>query len=206
MENDPVGYRPELWRELADTGLLGLIVPEALGGAALTAIEVAITYEELGRALCWTPHFTTAVLGASLIQRGGAEAQQLAWLPAVASGQAVLTTAWLEPEGGSGPAGVQMTAEPAGDGYRLSGTKILVPFAASATRLITLARTGPGDVDVFLVDPEAPGLSIEPVAAMAGDPESLVRFDGVEVAAADRLPGGWAAWEEASTDGLIALA
>jgi alkylation response protein AidB-like acyl-CoA dehydrogenase len=211
LEGDPVGYRPELWRELAATGLLGLTVPEQYGGAGLTTLDLAVVYEEFGRALCWTPHFTTAVIGASALRAGGTEEQKQDWLPRIAAGEAVLTTAWLEPERGCGPEGVQATAERDGESYRLNGTKMLVPFAASATRLLTLARTGPGDedIDLFPVDPRSTDISIQPLTAMAQDAESLVAFDGAEVPASDRIGdegSGWRTWEHAAVDGLIALA
>ena len=78
----------------------------------------------------------------------------------------MLTPAWLEPENGFGPAGVQMRAEPDGDGYRLTGTKRHVAFASSATALVVLARTGerPGDIDLFVVDPGAAGGELAPAA------------------------------------------
>ena len=53
-----------------------------------------------------------------------------------------MTPAWLEPENGFGPRGVQLRAVPDGDGYVLSGTKRHVAFAKAATRLVVLARTG----------------------------------------------------------------
>ncbi|MFN2589514.1 MAG: acyl-CoA dehydrogenase family protein [Actinomycetota bacterium] len=211
LEGDPVGYRPELWRDLAATGLLGLTIPESAGGSGLTAVETVIAYEEFGRALCWTPHFTTSVPGVSLLVHGGTDQHRTEYLPRIAAGEEVLTTAWLEPERGCGPGGVQTTAEQIGDGFRITGTKVLVPFAASATRLICLVRTGqePDAIDPFFIDPTAPGVEMEPLVAMAHDAESFVRFEGVEVPASNRVgePGhGWRIWEEAATDGLIALA
>jgi alkylation response protein AidB-like acyl-CoA dehydrogenase len=203
LEGDPVGYRPELWRELAATGLLGLIIPEEFGGAGLGALELAVVYEEFGRALCWSPHVTTGVLGASLLQRAASNHLKADWLPRIAGGDATLSVAWLEPERGCGPDGVQATASLEGDTYLIEGTKTLVPFAASAARLITLARTGE-DVSVFLVDPAASGVTVAPLVAMAHDAESFVTFDRAEVPALDRI-GDWRAWEDAATDGLIAL-
>jgi len=129
----------------------------------------------------------------------------------MASGEVVLTTAWLEREGGCGPKGVQAKAERVGDGYRVTGAKMLVPFASSATRMLTLVRTGDGDLDIelLLFDPRSSGVRVEPLTAMAHDAESFVIFDRVEVPGSDRIGKegrGWAAWDAASTDGLIAAA
>jgi alkylation response protein AidB-like acyl-CoA dehydrogenase len=204
LENDPVGYKPELWEEMASIGLLGLTIPEEYGGSGMSALETVILYEEFGRALCPSPHFVTSVLGAGAILAGGTDEQRTAWLPKIAEGQAVLTWAWFEPEGGAGPDGIQLTAESDGDRLRLSGTKILVPFASSATRIVTLARTGEG-VAAFLVDPATPGVEITQEGTLAADASYRVTFDGADVAASDRI-GGWDAVQEAMVDGLIALA
>jgi alkylation response protein AidB-like acyl-CoA dehydrogenase len=210
LEGDPMGYRPELWTELAATGLLGLTIPDAEGGAGLTALELVVAYEEFGRALCWSPHFTSGVIGASVIGQGSDE-QRAEWLPRIASGQVVLTAAWLEPERGCGPEGVQTAAEWDGDGFRVTGTKMLVPFASSATHLLTLVRTGAGerDIDLLLIEAGSAGIRVEPLTAMAHDAEAFVHCDGVRVPAGARLGDegeGWRIWEEAATDGLIALA
>ena len=87
--------------------------------------------------------------------RPGADDQKQEWLPRLVTGEAILTPAWLEPENGFGPRGVQVRAVPDGDGFVITGTKRHVAFAQAATALVVLARTGdaPGDVDLFLVDP-----------------------------------------------------
>src|SRR5918999_1569764 len=105
LENDPVGYKRELWEEMASIGLLGLTIPEQYGGSGMTALETVILYEEFGRALCPSPHFVTSVLGAGAILAGGTDEQRSEWLPRIAEGQAVLTWAWFEPEGGGRPDG-----------------------------------------------------------------------------------------------------
>ncbi|HET9061951.1 MAG TPA: acyl-CoA dehydrogenase family protein, partial [Candidatus Binatia bacterium] len=90
LEDDPVGYSKEFWRQLTDLGLLGLTLPERHGGSALTAIEAAIVYEELGRALAPSPHFVSSVLSAGVLDHAGNDAQQEEWLPKVATGKTIL--------------------------------------------------------------------------------------------------------------------
>jgi alkylation response protein AidB-like acyl-CoA dehydrogenase len=205
LEDDPVGYRQELWKELAGMGLLGLTIPEKHGGSEMSALETVILYEELGRALCPSPHFVTSVLGAGALLSGGTEEQRAEWLPKIAEGKVVLTCAWFEPEGSSGPEGIRLTAEQDGDRYRLIGTKVLVPFASSATRILTLGRELDGDVALFLVDPTSPGVNLATEGTLAADASYRVTFDGAEVAASDRI-GAWEAWQETLVDGFIALA
>src|SRR5262245_32102658 len=97
MEDDPVGYPEELWKQLAELDLIGLMLPAQYGGSEMTMLEGAVVYTELGRALAPTPHFVSAVMSSGAILRGGTDAQKDAWLPRIASGDAIVTTAWLEP-------------------------------------------------------------------------------------------------------------
>ena len=101
----------------------------------------------------------------------------------IAAGEAIVTPAWFEPENSCGPTGIQMRAEPDGDGYRLTGTKRHVPFASSASAFVVLARTGdaPGDVDLFLVDPATDGVTLDQQLTVASDTQFQVTFDGVRV-------------------------
>ena len=62
LEDDPIGYQPVLWKQLAELDLIGLLLPEAYGGSEMTALEGIVLYEELGRSLAPVPHFVSAVL------------------------------------------------------------------------------------------------------------------------------------------------
>jgi alkylation response protein AidB-like acyl-CoA dehydrogenase len=213
MEDDPVGYPADLWKRLAALDLLGLLLPEEHGGSGMTALEGVVLYEELGRTLAPVPHFVSCVVSGTALSVSGTDAQRAEWLPRVAAGDAVLTPAWLEPDGGFGPRGVRARAT-TGDGgatFRLTGAKRHVAFAAAATRLLVLARTGDaqGDVDLFLVDPTAPGVTLTQQLTIASDTQYRVDLDGVAVAATDRLGAagsGWATWEAVRDDALILLA
>src|SRR5205814_9042116 len=110
LEDDPVGYPTELWKQLGELDLIGLMVPPEYGGSGMTALEGAVVYEELGRARAPSPHVVTAVMGAGVLLRAGSDAQKQAWLPRVVSGDAILANAWLEPGHGFGPEGVALTA------------------------------------------------------------------------------------------------
>ncbi len=105
-EDDPTGYPTEFWKQLGSLGLLGLTLPEAHGGAGQSLLDAAIVYEEFGRALAPSPHFVSCVQSGGALQRAATEDQKAAWLPKIASGEAILTPAWLEPNHGFGPRGV----------------------------------------------------------------------------------------------------
>jgi alkylation response protein AidB-like acyl-CoA dehydrogenase len=211
MEDDPHGFPAELWKQLGELGLTGILIPEEYGGAAQSHLEAAIVYEELGRSLAPTPHFPSAVIGAGVLLRAGSDEQKRAWLPRVASGDAILTPAWLEPGGGFGAEGVQLRARREGADVVLSGTKRHVPFASAATRLLVLARSGDGsaDVDLFLVDPRAPGVTLTQQRSLASDTQYRVDFADVRVREGDRVgaPGsGWRSFDAVMHDGIILLA
>ena len=213
VEDDPIGYPVDFWEQLAALDLTGLMIPEEYGGSGMTALEGAVVYEEFGRALAPSPHFVSAILGAGVLLRGGSDDQKRAWLPRIAKGEAIVTTAWLEPGGSFGPKGVQTTATTTADadGFVLQGTKWHVPFAAAATQLVVLARTGdaPTDVDLFLVDPAAEGVTLTQQFTIASDCQYQVELSGVRVSAADRLGAagtGWATWDAVLHEGLVFLA
>jgi alkylation response protein AidB-like acyl-CoA dehydrogenase len=211
MEDDPVGYPEVFWKQLGELGLTGLLLPERYGGAGQTALEGAILYEEIGRALAPSPHFASAVMSAGALLRAGSDGQKDEWLPRIATGEAIVVPAWLEPDGAYRPRGVQCRATPDGDGFRLTGRKRHVAFARSATRFLVLARTGAADtdVDLFLVDPGAAGVALEQRFTIASDSQYDVTLDGVRVRAADRIGGaatGWGTWNALLYDGVILLA
>jgi alkylation response protein AidB-like acyl-CoA dehydrogenase len=211
MEDDATGYPAELWKQFAEVGITGLLVPESYGGAGSSLLDAAIVYEELGRALAPSPHFASAVVAASALIAAGSDAQQQAWLPRIASGEAILAPAWLEPDGGFGPKGVQLAAKPEGDGFVLTGVKRHVPFASAATRLVVLARTGarPEDISLFLVDPQAQGVTLTQQRSLAADAQYRVELAGVRVAASDRIGAagqGWKAWDAVLQDAIVLLA
>jgi alkylation response protein AidB-like acyl-CoA dehydrogenase len=100
---------------------------------------------------------------------------------------------------------------PDGDGVRLRGTKRHVPFASSAAPLLVLARTGDGerDVDLFLVDPAAPGVRLTQQLSVASDTQYEVVLDDVAVGADARIGpagSGWATWDAVMHDAIVLLA
>ncbi len=211
MEDDATGYPAELWKQLGEVGVNGLLIPEEFGGSAQSMLDAAIVHEELGRALAPSPHFVSAVVAASALLAAGSDAQRKIWLPKIASGEAILSPAWLEPDGGFGPKGVQLDAKAEGSGFVLSGVKRHVAFASAATRLVVLARTGAGarDVDLFLVDPRAQGVTLTQQRSLAADAQYKVEFGNVRVAAGDRIGAagsGWKTWDAVMHDAIILLA
>ncbi len=188
-------FDDRLWAALADAGLLGLALPEEMGGAGLDFVADCLVVEAAARTAAYVPVVETLVMGAAAIDRFGTEAQRRAWLPKVVAGEAVLTAALAEQVGDvvqttlGQPASV---AIPEADGWRLEGTKACVPAGLRADLLLVPAMVvgedGDGAVGLFLVDPSAPGVRRTRQDGPAL-PEALVELDGVAVGATDRLGG-----------------
>lgn len=158
----PQGYDPAVWRRLAgELGLTGLGVPEEFGGAGGGFYEIATVLEEMGRALTCAPYFSTIVLAAgALLGSGDADACR-AYLPGIAAGETIATLALAEGTAPwDDPAAIGMAATPAAGGWELTGTKLFVLDGAVAGLVLVAARTGPGagDIGLFAVNGDAPGL------------------------------------------------
>lgn len=210
MEQDEAGYSAPFWGQLSELGITSLGIPEAHGGMAWGALEMAIVYEEFGRSLAPSPHWASCVLSAKLLELAGSDTQQNTLLPGIAAGETIIVPAWLEPKNGFGADGVQMRAIKNGDNYVLTGTKLMVQFAASANKLLVLARNGEGVEDVIglLVDPQTAGITLTRTRNHADDALYQVDFNNVSVSGADALhvAGFWKNWDEAMTRSIVAQA
>jgi alkylation response protein AidB-like acyl-CoA dehydrogenase len=211
LEDHPVGYPEDLWKHLGELGLLGLMLPEEYGGAGMSMLDAAVVYEELGRSLAPTPHFVSSILSAGALLHAASDGQKKEWLPKIASGAAILTPAWLEPDNSYGPKGVQMRAKVEGNEYRLNGVKRHVLFASSAARLVVLVRSGDGekDIDLILVDPQSPGIELTQQMSLASDTQYRIDFDDVRVPVENRIGAagsGWETWNTVMHDGIILAA
>lgn len=194
-EDGPAGFSHELYREMGELGWLALGHGET-GGALTDVVELAVLYEELGRAAVPGPHFWSSLVAGHLV---GALDGERGWRDALTSGTRIATVAVDEPESGCEPATLRLAATPDGTGVRLNGVKAFVPWAAAADTLLVLARTGAGpeDLTFFAVPRDAPGLVIEDVPMLSGERSAFVHCTEVRLGADRRLgqPGsGWTAW------------
>ena len=177
--HDPDGFSRTLWAEMARLGWLGIVVPEAYGGAGLGWRDLQVVLEELGRVLAPEP-VLSAVVGASALLLGGEEAQRRAHLPAVAAGERLVALAYQEPGSRFDPACVATRAERSGEGWRLSGEKTHVLDGHVADWLVVSARADEG-ITLFLVPRGAPGLAAERLWRVDGRGAARLRLDGVAV-------------------------
>jgi len=156
METD-TAYDATLWRKLTEQGYTGIIFPEQYEGVGLGKVELILLMEEAGRALLPGPFFSTVVLSGSIIDAVATVEQKRKYLAPICRGEARVAVAILESAANWDLNDIKMAAV----GLKLSGEKLFVSDAAIADWILVLTRNG-----VFLVEKEAPGLGISPMASM----------------------------------------
>jgi alkylation response protein AidB-like acyl-CoA dehydrogenase len=186
IEESESGYSPELWKKMAGLGWMGLALPERYGGAGLSLLDLAVLFEEFGRAAAPGPMFCTTALGLLPILDWGTEEQKKAFLPRVAVGELFLTLAMAEPKVNDDPMFIATRAMTKDDGFLIHGTKLFVPYAHIADYLLVAARTKgvAGDkkgITIFIVDRKSQGISVSPLVTIAADKQFEVNFDKVFV-------------------------
>jgi len=169
MAKDETGFPRELWKQMAELGWLGLLIPEAYGGS-----------ESLPG-----PFFSTVALGGLSILEAGSERQKQELLPRLAQGDLLLTLALTEPEGEYTAEGIQTKAVEKDGGFTIQGTKLFVPDAHVSDYIICVARTTKSErpedgITLFLVNSEASGVHCSVLKTIAGDKQCEVVLDRVK--------------------------
>jgi alkylation response protein AidB-like acyl-CoA dehydrogenase len=179
----PDGYSSEQWKQLAELGWLGLVIPERYGGSGLGWEELVVLLEETGRTLLPSPLISTT-LAASAILDSGSEVQRERWLPVIADGSCIGTLAMVEESDVLGPAGIALRGEPEGDGFVLHGEKRYVADGAQANLVVVGFRTGDGDEDLSLalIETDAAGVSTAEVRTLDRTKRlATLKLNGVRV-------------------------
>ena len=189
------GFDPAVWAQMArELGLVGLHLPEELGGSGSTFLDLALVLEEMGRALLPSPFLSSVVLAAGALLASGDEGAAKDLVPGIASGEVRATLAVAEQGGSWDPAAVAVRATRRDGGYVLDGRKTFVLDGHTAGLILVVARTGgePGRADglsLLAVDAGAPGLERTPLVTLdltrkqarldfSGTPARLVGAEG----------------------------
>lgn len=196
LESD-APYDKALWQGLAEMGFLGTTIPEAYGGLGLGYLELCVIAEELGRACAPVPLSSSVYLASEAINRFGSEEQKQAWLPKVASGEAIGCFAFAE--GVQAPTARTITTTLSGG--KLSGTKLPVADGDVADFAVVVVKTGSGtsegDLSLALVDLTGVGVSRETVSTI--DPtrsHATITFDGASADLLGKEGDGWSATQD----------
>lgn len=191
-ERDPLGYSPQVWRDMAELGWLGILLAEAHGGSAMGLRELGVVMMEAGRVLAPEPMLSTLLLGGNAVRLSECSWAQSDILPAVASGEHKLAMAFEE-TGRFDPYYVTTQVALSDGGYSLIGEKTYVIDGHVADYFVVLARMNgeAGDrngLGLFLVDADADGIAAQRTTMMDGRGAARINLSGVNVAA-DRMLG-----------------
>ena len=208
------GFSSEHWQTMAELGWLGASIPEQYQGFGGNQADTMVLMEQLGKGLVLEPFFASAVLAASALKYGGSDTQQNEWLPQIADGSKQLTLAYAEEQARFDLHDVITRAEQNPDGFTLNGRKSMVLHAASADAMIVSARvtgaqTEKSGIELFLVDTNAEGVTINAFPTVDGLRAAEVKLNDVSIPAAAKLAcseGGFKVLNRVAIDGILALA
>jgi len=198
----PEPYDRALYRGLAEMGVLGAAIPEEYGGVGLSKLELCLMAEELGRALAPVPVASSIYLCAEFLLLAGTEAQKTAWLPKLASGEAVGTYALAETAGRVTEASIRSAFK---DG-KLTGVKTAVPDGDVADVAVVLA-SAPGGLQLALVELKAAGVTVETLETI--DPTrsyAKITFEGAAAEPLCAAGDGWGLSERVMDRAAILMA
>lgn len=195
------GFDRDLWRQLAEQGVLGMLVDDEHGGLDFGALELEAVAEETGAALLPAPFISSAVLTVALINAAGSDADRQRLLPGLVDGTAIGTVALTGPCGSWTPGGVDVRE---GVDGTLTGSAHYVTWGQIADVVLVIARTGDG-IGVFEVAADADGF--ERSAVTVFDPTVRLSTYTFSDTPAQRLgTAGWEAVQEALDYAIVASA
>jgi len=211
IARSPEGFSAAHWQQIAGLGAIGALFGEADGGYGGDGFDIAVVFEQLGRALAVEPFLGTLIVGRA-IAAAGSEAQR-ARLADIIEGSCIAALAHGEPDAYYAQARVSTRAKKQGDGWVLDGAKAVVAQAEAADLLLVSARTS-GDItdeagiSLFLVPAGTAGVSLRGYPVIDGGRAAEVTLQGVALGA-DALLGregeGYPVLERAIGAGLVAL-
>src|SRR6185295_15082329 len=210
---DETGFSRALWKQFAEMGFAGILVPEDFGGSGLGHVEAGVVMEELGRTLAPSPFLSTALLCATALVRAGSEAQKKEHLAKITAGDRIGAFA-VDEQSKHNPRKIALSAKRSGNGFALNGSKGFVVDGHVADFLIVAARTSgePGEtkgLTLFIVDPKIKGVERERTIMVDSHNAARIKFDNVQVdadAVLGEVDGGWKIIEGVLNVGRAAVA
>ncbi|MGH3437606.1 MAG: acyl-CoA dehydrogenase family protein [Sciscionella sp.] len=190
----------DFYRAFAESGWLGIAIPESYGGGGLGITEAALLLEEVaasGAAMngCSTMHLT--IFGLNVIAKHGSEQLRSEVLPAAADGTLHVCFGVTEPDAGTDTTRVSTFARRDGDGYVIDGRKIWITKAGDSQKMVLIARTTARDevakptdgITLFLVDVDRSAMDIRPIPKMGRNAvaSNEIFIDGLRVPASARI-------------------
>jgi alkylation response protein AidB-like acyl-CoA dehydrogenase len=168
------GFSRDAWNEVAELGLCGLYVPEADGGLGMGPVEGMVVMEELGRGIVLEPLAQSLIAGGVLAGYADA-AVKAAWLPKIASGEALVVLAYQERAARYKLDACEAKATQAPGGYVLNATKSIVPVGDHADAFIVPAKVN-SQLALFLVERQSSGVTTRGYGTQDGSRAAEVSF------------------------------
>lgn len=178
-------FHERAWKALAEADMLGLALPESVGGAGLGLFELCSLVQQVGRTVAPLPAIPTLVSAALPVARYGSAAQQTRLLEGVATGETILTAALVTYDARDARVPTAR-AKKSGDGFVVTGTFTNVPFVAESKRVLVAAKTDAGVV-VGFIDPKGKGVTTSRQEGTNGQPLSELVLVDAPIAADDVL-------------------
>lgn len=196
--DDETGFSSALWGEMVAMGWPGIAIGAPFGGSGFGYVGLGLILEQAGRNLTASPLQSAILCGATLVRELGTAAQKAALLPAIASGDRLLTLA-LEEGAHHAPRAVALSARREGDGYILDGRKTFVLDAHVADLFVVIARSSgcAGETDgmsAFLVDASSEGVTVQRHRLVDARNVGMLRLDQARVPASALLGDEGMAW------------
>lgn len=173
-------FPTELYGKLADSGWLGLPIPEAYGGAGGSCTDLVAFLEEMAYHFeaAANIYYTTIVIAADAIAHFGTEAQKKDLLPRLANGEIRFAFSLSEPNSGSDAASLRTQAVRDGNEWVINGQKMFCSCAQVADYILLMARTNSNapkheSITMFVLDPRTPGVEIRPLQKLGLKPMDL---------------------------------
>jgi len=156
-EASPDGFSREFWRECAEMGWTGVLVPQEYGGIDFGVTGAGLIAREMARTLAPSPFLSTATLAASLLRQSGSAEAKAKWLPRIAGGEAII--AFAHEEGAHPTDQTHALAVKSADGWLVTAAKHFVLDGHVADAFLVSSRLFQGEAALFLVEADSPGLT-----------------------------------------------
>ncbi|MEC7837665.1 MAG: acyl-CoA dehydrogenase family protein [Chloroflexota bacterium] len=200
MESDDIGISDEIWKNMAEMGWLGLMIPEEFGGSGFNFEDMSILLEEMGRVGLSGPFFSTAIIGVQTLLLSGDEKQKKEILPKISTGEIKITLAFNETAGSFDESEINSTFTTKNhDGWTLNGEKLFVNDAKSADYFVVASKSENNQgLSLFLVPANSEGIEIEKMDSIGGDKIYKVKFSEIKLDDAQLLGEDGDAWNTLS--------
>jgi len=180
------GFDRAAWREMAQMGWAGILIPEEFGGSGLGYTTLGLVLEETARTLTASPLISTALTVTSALLLAGSDAQKSNWLPQIAEGK-IIGALGVDEGAHHAPTHIALAAQKTAHGWSLSGKKTFVLDGAAADLLVVAARTSgksgeTAGITLFLVDGKTKGLTRQALHSVDSRGIANLTFENVELA------------------------